>query len=235
MNDQILSILRGVDTPTVSNAIEIALGERQGNGFTRSPVTVADPELPPVVGYAATAVIRAVEPPSVSRDQVQANREAYYEYMASAPRPAVVVIEDRDWPHCVGAFWGEVNVAVHKGLGLEGAITNGVMRDLGMLDPGFQCIAGSVGPSHAFVRVEEMNQPVTVFDLEIQPGDLVHADRHGAVIIPDSIVDILPRAIDLVTQAEQPVLDAARSPDFSIEKLVQAWRILEKIRTQRED
>ena len=128
-----------------------------------------------------------------------------------------------------------MNVAVHKGLGLEGAITNGVMRDLGMLDPGFQCIAGSVGPSHAFVRVEEMNQPVTVFDLEIQPGDLVHADRHGAVIIPDSIVDILPRDIDLVTQAEQPVLDAARSPDFSIEKLVQAWRILEKIRTQRED
>ena len=145
------------------------------------------------------------------------------------------MIEDRDWPHCIGAFWGEVNVAVHKGLGLAGAITNGLMRDLGMLDPGFQCIAGSVGPSHAFVRVEEINQPVTVFDLEIKPGDLVHADRHGAVIIPDSILDKLPRAIDLVTQAEQPVLDAARSPDFSIEKLVEAWRILEKIRTQQQD
>lgn len=235
MNDQILSILRGVDTPTVSNAIEIALGERQGDGFTRSAVTVADPELPPVVGYAATAVIRAVEPPSASKDQVQANREAYYKYMASAPHPAVVVIEDRDWPHCIGAFWGEVNVAVHKGLGLEGVITNGLMRDLGALDPGFQCIAGSVGPSHAFVRVEEINQPVTVFDLEIQPGDLLHADRHGAVIIPDSIVDKLPRAIDVVTQAEKPVLDAARSPDFSIEKLVEAWRVLEKIRTQRQD
>jgi len=235
MNDQILSILRAIDTPTICNAIEIALGERQGDGFTRSAVTVSDPELPPVVGYAATAVIRAVEPPSISKDQVQANREAYYAYMASAPRPAVVVIEDRDWPHCIGAFWGEVNVAVHKGLGLEGAITNGLMRDLGMLDPGFQCIAGSVGPSHAFVRVEEINQPVTVFDLEIKPGDLVHTDRHGAVIIPDSILDKLPRAIDLVTQAEQPVLDAARSPDFSIEKLVEAWRILENIRTQQQD
>ena len=154
--------------------------------------------------------------------------------MASTPRPALVVIEDRDWPHCVGAFWGEMNVAVHKGLGLEGVLTNGLIRDLDMLDPGFQCIAGSIGPSHAFVRIEEINQPVTVFDLEIQPGDLVHADRHGAIIIPDSIVDSLPRAIEQVMQAEQPVLDAARRSDFSIEKLLEVWQDFEKAKARGE-
>ena len=85
------------------------------------------------------------------------------------------------------------------------------------------------------MRVEEINKTVTVFDLEIQPGDLVHADRHGAVIIPDSILDGLPTAIDQVTQAEQPVLDVARRPDFSIEKLLEAWQGFEKARVGRRE
>ena len=74
MNDQILAVLRRVDTPTICNAIEIALGGRQGDGFTRSPVTVVDPGLPPVVGYSATAVIRAAELSSIPPDEVRANR-----------------------------------------------------------------------------------------------------------------------------------------------------------------
>ena len=114
-------------------------------------------------------------------------RLGYYDYVASGPGPNVVVIEDTDWPQPIGAFWGEVNVAIHKGLGIAGTLTNGSLRDLGELDKGYQVVAGAIGPSHAFVHVEELDCPVTVFGLRIEPGDLVHADRHGAVIIPRSM------------------------------------------------
>ena len=234
-NNEILTALRRVDTPTICNAIEILLGARQGSGFTRSRVTAVDPHLPPIVGYAATAVIRAAEPPSLSADKIRSKRRDYYEYMSAAPRPALVVIEDRDWPDCVGAYWGEVNVAVHKGLGLEGVLTNGLVRDLDTLDKGFQCIAGSIGLSHAFVHIEEIDITVTVFGLEIRPGDLVHADRHGAVVIPDSIVKSLPKAIEQLILVEKPVLDAARGPDFSIEKLLEVWQHFEKARAAQPD
>jgi len=44
------------------------------------------------------------------------------------------------------------------------------MRDLGGLPEGFPVIAGSVGPSHAFVHVREIGTPVTVFGLTVADG-----------------------------------------------------------------
>src|SRR5690606_25355250 len=123
-------------------------------------------------------------PPTISVDQVRANRLAYYEYVTRGPGPTVAVIEDVDWPNCLGAFWGELQVAVHKGLGVAGTLTSGVLRDLDMLEKGYQVVAGSVGPSHAFVHVVEIDVPVTILGMEVRPGDLIHADRHGAVNIP---------------------------------------------------
>ena len=75
----------------------------------------------------------------------------------------------------------KINTQVHKGFGLSGTLTNGVMRDLGDLASDFQVLAGSIGPSHAFVHVVDFDQPVTVYGLEVAPGDFIHADRHGAV------------------------------------------------------
>ena len=116
---------------------------------------------------------------TVDGTEVRARRRDYYRMVADAVarRPSVVVIEDTDEPAGVGAFWGEVNVAVHLGLGVEGALTNGSMRDLGEVDEGFQILAGSIGPSHAHVRVTELDVPVTVLGLSIEPGALIHADR----------------------------------------------------------
>ena len=228
MTLDLLATLRAVDTPTICNAIEAVEGTRRSTGFTRHPVVAVDPALPPMVGYARTARIRAAEPPEPAPDRVRAMRLEYYEYIAGSG-PAVVVIEDADWPQPVGAFWGEVNVAIHKGFGVAGAITNGLVRDLGMLDPEFQVLASAIGPSHAFVHVVEFDCPVRVFGLDIRPGDLVHADRHGAVVVDLAVAPRLSDGIDLVLRKEKPVLDAARSPDFSIEKLRQAWGVAEDV------
>jgi regulator of RNase E activity RraA len=223
LSNDALTLLRSSDTPTVCNALEHVMGGRTAEGFTRYPVICADPTLPPVVGFARTAKIRAASPPQQSAVEVRALRMAYYEYVASGPQPTIVVIEDTDWPHVIGGFWGEMQVAQHKGLGIAGTLTNGIMRDLGMLDPDYQVIAGAVGPSHAFVHVTEIDVPVSVFGLAIKPGDLIHADRHGAVTIPARYFAGVAGAIDLVQRKEQPILRAARSPGFTVEKLKAAW------------
>lgn len=218
-----LATLRRNDTPTVCNALEHVMGGRTAEGFTKFPTVCADPSLPPVVGFARTAKIRASSPAQKPAAEVRALRMQYYEYVSAGEGPNVVVIEDTDWPHAIGGFWGEMQVAQHKGLGVAGTLTNGVLRDLGMLDPGYQVIAGSVGPSHAFVHVTELDVPVTVFGMAVRPGDLIHADRHGAVVIPAQHIEKMPAAIDIVVRKEQPILKAARAPGFTVEKLRAAW------------
>ena len=141
------------------------------------------------------------------------------------------MIEDIDAPHCVSAWWGEVHTVVHKGLGMSGALTNGVMRDLSDHEPGFPVVAGSVGPSHMFVHVTELDVPVTVFDLQIKPGELVHADLHGAVVIPDEVLPKLGEAIESLLSTEQIILGPAREADFDLDKLMEAWKAFEKART----
>jgi regulator of RNase E activity RraA len=223
VSETTLSILRSVDTPTVCNAIEEVRGTRMGHGYSRTPVVCADPSLPAIVGYARTAKICGAEPSRLSKQAQRDLRIAYYRYAASGPGPNVVVLEDTDKPPGLGAFWGEVNTAIHKGLGVIGCLTNGSFRDIGMLAPGFQIVGGSIMPSHAFVHVREIDVPVSVFGLNVRSGDLIHADRHGAVVIGADVIDRIADGIDLTGRKEAPILKAARAPGFDVEALLKAW------------
>ncbi len=226
----LLALLGEVDTPSVCNAIEVAQGKRGFDRFTRGTVQSANPALPAIFGYAKTARLRAAAPPSEPPEIIRARRRDYYRYMAAPPRPSVAVLQDLDDPDCVGAFWGEINTTVHKGLGIAGALTNGVMRDLGDLAPGFQVLAGSVGPSHAFVHLVDIDQPVAVMGLDVAPGDFVHADRHGAVVVPEEVLPRLVEAIRAMQASEAVILGPAREPGFDIEAFEKAWDAFEKSR-----
>lgn len=228
----LLALLRGIDTPTLCNAIEMAEGRRGFDGFTRGPAPLcSDPGAGAVTGFAATARIAAAAPPEAPAETVRARRMAYYRTMHDAPRPALAVVEDMDGPDCVGAYWGEINATIHKGFGMVGALTNGVMRDMGDLPPGFPVFAGRIGPSHAFVHVREVGTPVRVFGLTIRPGDLVHADCHGAVVVPPALAPALPEAIARLRATEALVLEPARAPGFDFEAFEAAWAAFEAART----
>lgn len=231
MNDALLNVLRSVDTPTVCNAIEAAQGKRGFNNFTKATMVASAPEEKSVVGYALTAKIAATSAPEEPAESLKERRMAYYKYMAEGQRPSVAVIEDCDFPNCVGAFWGEINTTVHKGFGVSGVVTNGVVRDLGDLPTGFPVIAGSIGPSHAFVHVREFGKPVSVFGLAVEEGDLVHADRHGALVIPSLVIPSLQHAIEKLIATERLVLDPASKPDFDFEAFAKAWAAFEAART----
>ncbi|WP_193142731.1 MULTISPECIES: RraA family protein [unclassified Meridianimarinicoccus] len=230
MTPSLLTLLNSVDTPTVCNAIEVAQGKRGFNAFTRGTVLASDPK-GVMVGHAVTAKIRALSPPNEAPDVIRARRMQYYKTMAEAPKPSVCVIEDEDVPNAIGAFWGEVNTTIHKGFGMAGTLTNGVMRDLGDMAPDYPVVAGSIGPSHGFVHVTALDVPVTVFGMEVRPGDLIHADRHGAVVIPPEVVDHLEAAIATMQATERLVLDPARGENFDFAAFEAAWSAFEKART----
>lgn len=231
MNDRLLALLKKVDTPTVCNAIEVAQGKRGFNQFTRGTMLSSAPDEASVVGYARVAQIAANDPPTEAPEVIKARRMAYYKYMSEGPRPGVAVVEDVDYPKAVGAYWGEINTTVHKGFGLGGALTNGVMRDLGDLPEGFPVIAGSIGPSHAFVHVRTIGKPINIFGMDVNENDLIHADRHGALVIPEEVIPALEEAIIKLLETEKLVLEPAKQDDFDFEKFEAAWTAFEKSRT----
>ncbi len=231
MTPSLLKLLQSVDTPTVCNAIEVAQGKRGFDAFTRGTMLCSAPDEPAIVGYARTAKIAAVKAPTEAPEVIKARRMAYYKHMADAPMPAVAVVEDTDFPDCIGAYWGEINTTVHKGFGLSGTLTNGVMRDLGDVPTGYPVIAGSIGPSHGFVHVQEIGTQVEIFGMTVTEGDLIHADRHGALVIPKDVIETLEDSIEKLLSTETLILEPARSAEFNFEVFEEAWDTFEKSRT----
>jgi len=163
-----------------------------------------------MVGFAKTATIRARD--SVSGPSYMQKRMDYLDYVAASPRPSVVVIEDKDEPAGYGAFWGEVQTNVHKALGCLGTVTNGSIRDIAAVAESFQMLAGSIAPSHAYVHVVDFGVSVTIHSMEVQSGDLIHADRHGAVVVPMESIDAMTAARDGLVKREAKIIAAARAP-----------------------
>jgi regulator of RNase E activity RraA len=216
--------LRSIDTPTVCNLLEIVAPERRGFGYTVRHLHCPFPDLPPMVGFAKTVTMRARDKVPLGEAGYMAKRLDYLDYVASAPRPGIAVIEDLDEPAGYGAFWGEVQSNVHKALGCLGTITNGSIRDIPQIPPGFQMLAGSISPSHAYVHVADFGIDVTVHGMAVKSGDLIHADRHGAVVVPVGTIDAMPAALATLLGREARIIDAARAPGATVEAIKAAMK-----------
>jgi len=217
--------LQSIDTPTVCNLLEVVAPTRRGFGYTVKHLHCPFPDLPPMVGFAKTATIRTKDRVPLGEASYMSKRLDYLDYVAAAPQPGIVVIEDIDGEFAgYGAFWGEVQSNVHKALGCLGTITNGSIRDIPMIAPGFQMLAGSIGPSHAFVHVVDFGGKVTVHGMEVDSGDLIHADRHGAVVVPLDTIEAMPAALVKLAAQEERIITAARAPGATAASIKAAMR-----------
>jgi regulator of RNase E activity RraA len=224
LSEQLIADLQTIDTPTVCNALELLVPERRGYGFTTQPLVCTRPELPPMVGIARTATIRAAHPSHLRGKEARAMSDGYYAYIDEGPKPSIVVIQDLDGDQRgYGAYWGEVNSNIHNGFGALGVITDGSVRDLPDIADGFQMMADRVGPSHAYVHVVGYGQPITVSGMRVISGELIHADQHGAVVIPWDVADQVLTAAKAIADQESVIIKAAQTPGFNIDKLRQAW------------
>jgi regulator of RNase E activity RraA len=215
-----LEILKQWDTPTICNGLEITNPERRAIGFTVEPMVAVDRSFKPIVGLARTGIIRARETP---RGPI-ADRVDWYDYVAASHLPTIAVLQDIDDRPGYGAYWGEVQTTIHSALKVAGCVTNGSFRDLDMLAPGFQIIGGRIGPSHAHVHMVDFGRAVNICGMQASHDDVIHADFHGAVVIPGDAVKKLPAAIDLVSRREKVILDVCKAADFTPQKLRDALR-----------
>jgi len=215
MDQTILNALRGLSTPTISNAIELFNIRPRNQGFMSPEIRCLFPDLGVMVGHAVTGRFAARQPATRP-----ASRYESWKYIQEIPEPRIVVLQDMDEPPGVGAFFGEVMATIHQRLGCIGAVTNGYVRDLDEVHPlGFHFFAGGACVSHAYVHLLEFGKPVTVGGLVVHSGDLIHADKHGALVIPKEIASEVPAAAARVAEREQRILSHCRSPQFSLEEL----------------
>ena len=176
--------LKRWNTPTIYNGWEqITRRNAAKEGFNLEETRDFMPHMGPMVGYAATVVIEPGNPRH-RRERPGAWSE-YRRYVAGAAGPKIIVVQDLDKPQVFGSFWGEVNGNTHRALGAVGTITDGAVRDLDeMNNAGFKALARRLCVGHAFSHPVRWNCPVEVFGRTVQPGDLIHADNHGFLVIP---------------------------------------------------
>lgn len=230
LTPELIEALTAVDTPTICNALEVVAPGRRSFGFNRAPMVCPFPAMRPVVGYARTATIRSREANPGGAEEQTKVRLAYYEYIERGPRPSLALIQDIDGvERGLGAFWGEVQSTVHLALGCAGVVTDGSVRDLDMWAKGFFALSGSIMPSHVYADLVDFGRPVTVAGMLVGPGDIVHADRHGATVIPAEVVADIPKVCDLLGRREKVLLDVARSPGFSTANIRAAFAEMKDI------
>ncbi|XOV92001.1 MAG: RraA family protein [Bacteroidota bacterium] len=203
--------LKRWNTPTIYNGWEqITRHDRTKGWFNMEETRDFMPQMGPMVGYAVTVVCE----PSNPKHKEQKNAAAEYrKYVASIPFPKIVVVQDLDKPNHVGSFWGEVGANIHRALGCVGTITDGCIRDLDeMNNSGFKAIASRMCVGHAYSTPVSWGEEVEVFGCKIKPGSLVHADKHGFMVIPEEDMDGLLEAASFMDANEcNTVIEAART------------------------
>lgn len=210
-----IDALRRHNTPTVANAIEVFDVRPRHVGFLPHAIRCLLPGIGPIVGYAVTSRTRADW-----SDAMEADRSAdYLRYVAAQPGPKIAVGQDLDDAPGLGAQFGEVNTTIHKRLGCVGHVTDGCPRDLDEVEAlGFGLFGRNPCVSHAYVRLVEFGIPVRLAGVEVLPGDLIHADKHGVCIIPQGVATRLAAACAEVERMERPLLDICRSGEFDLEE-----------------
>lgn len=220
-----LEEFRQLSTCVTASAIE-TFGVRMHNaGFANCTIGCIFKELPPVVGYAATARIRSANPPMDKHGYSYYDRADWWNEILTIPAPRIIVIEDLDEPAGLGAFVGAVHASILQALGCVALVTNGSVRDLSEIRPtGFQLFASGVAVSHAYSHLSDFGSTVRVGGLQISPGELIQGDLHGAQTVPLEIAERVPgKAREILTRRKR-LMDLCRSQDFSLEKLQQLMR-----------
>jgi 4-hydroxy-4-methyl-2-oxoglutarate aldolase len=209
-------------TPAIYNGLEqITSSGSSLIGFNIEEAVDFMPHLGIMAGFAATLVI---EPSNANIvDKYPDAWSSYRHYVASVPDPKILVVQDLDKPLVMGSFWGEVNSNTHRALGCVGTITDGGIRDFDeMSSVGFKALARRLCVGHAYAWPLRWNCRVEIFGCKIEPGQLIIADQHGFIAVPQEDEKKLLEATRFMDRTERRTLiQAAReAPGKSYEQIL---------------
>ncbi len=204
-----LRLLAQYDTPTICNTIELFEVRPRTAGYMDGRIRACFPEMPPIVGYAATATMRCALPRR--EGDVYGSLDEQVARFAELAGPPVVVFQDLDDPP-VAATFGEIMCTTYQSFGAVGLVTSGAARDLDQVRRlGFSAFSNGAICSHGYSHIVDLHRTVRLGGLTIQPGDLIHADCNGVATIPlDIAADVAHAAADFVA-AECHVLNYLKS------------------------
>lgn len=222
--------LKRWNTPSIFNGWEAVTGRDVcRNGVNLEEVHDFMPYMGPMIGYAVTVVI---EPGN--REHQKTNPNAFMDYLrhaASLEGPKIVVVHDLDKPRTFGGFWGEVNSNLHRAIGCVGTITDGGVRDLDeMRNAGFKALARRLCVGHGYSTPVRWDCEVEVFGRKVEPGNLIHADKHGFLVIPAEDAPQLLEAVRFMDSLECKTLTstarsaAGKSTEEILENVDQALK-----------
>lgn len=204
---QQLQELRDFDTPTVWNALEGFKLRPNTEGFSYPGLCLRTPQEKPIVGYAATAKVSGLELPTAEQKEMMF---LLFGDILNMDEPAIAVVQDID-VRPIGSFWGEVQATTFMALGAVGTLTLGGVRDLSEVGAlGFYLFSTEIMVARAESHLVDRNCPVEICGMKVNPGDLLHADRHGATVIPAEVAPRLAEACRRVEKAEMSVLGPCR-------------------------
>lgn len=206
---EVLDKLAKFDTPTICNVIELFDVRPRNRGYMNERIQSNFPEMPPMVGFAATASFRSDAPP-VGGD-AYGSIQAQLELFENLAGPPVVVIQDLDDPPAAAVF-GEVMCSTYQAFGSRGLITNGAGRDLEQVrDIGFPVFTGSTICSHGYCHLLHLGLPVRMGGITIQGGELLHGDANGVTTIPVEIASEIADVSAEFLDAEAIMLDYVKA------------------------
>jgi regulator of RNase E activity RraA len=167
-----------------------------------------------MVGLACTATFRA----AAAKPEKLENQglDLQLDILRALPGPGVVVFQDLDMPW-FGATGGEIRCRFYELGGADGIVTNGAIRDIdGIDDLEMPVYASAVTCSHGHHYVPDLDVPVMVGGMTIMPGDLVHGDRNGIVVVPHAVADAVANLALRISKLEADLLCILRSHDATV-------------------
>ncbi len=211
-----IEYLQSVDTPTLSNAIEVLQVRPRNEGFTPVNVRCLFPELGFMVGHAVTAHVETMTPGASDRSSFM----PLYKAVKDCPKPAIIVFQEVGQQQEYAAHCGEVMATIFQGLGAVGLVSDCAVRDIPEVRAlGFKYFARGAVASHAYFRIVRVGVPVQVLGMAVRPGDILHGDGNGLIVMPNVGMEALAAAVDAVRRRERKLMDYVRGPKFNFEGL----------------
>jgi 4-hydroxy-4-methyl-2-oxoglutarate aldolase len=206
--------LRTIDSPTIANAIEYFGVRPRVSGYCGSNVRCLTPNAGFMLGYAVTC-----KGDSTTEEKDRREHADLYRAIAELqPLPAVVVIGDDGDPSRIhlACHAGEMMATTMKRVGAVGLVTDGGLRDIREINAlgGFHYFGRGLVVAHGRPCIYDVGATVNIDGLEVRPGDLLHGDENGVVVIPAEIAAEVAAKANEHRDMELERLKEILGPDF---------------------
>jgi 4-hydroxy-4-methyl-2-oxoglutarate aldolase len=198
--EEFIEALRGVDSATVSNAVERLSVRDRTQGYADLRLRCLVSQSQPMVGYAVTVQVDS------TTSGLSPDNSRFAELLAAvsgSPKPCVVVCEEAGPAPERGCHMGDVvGTRLARG-GVVGVVSGSGIRDLaGIRAAGLSAFALGTVVSHGVWTITAVGVEVEVAGLRIHPGDLVHGNDDGLLTVPSDRPDQLLQLIEEIRAKE---------------------------------